>query len=244
MEKNQTVQMVKLVTPGQMKDIISAVAQAIPTNMSFDTAKYWIGKKGKLGNKVKNIFMSENPYSDLILAQEKFYRDLGIDCDLSDVRIPDDPGGFGRVIIMAKGITPQSAYDFCAKFFTCWKWTDKSLDEVIDFSFQTRSTKNGSYAIRIRDRVEADEELKNLSANQIAAQSIPSITLEERLIYELQYFKGTGKHLDINNITLSAGSRDSDGFVPRVYWYDGKLKVYYFHPDVADGRLRSRQVVS
>ncbi len=39
MKKNQTVQ---LVTPGQMKDIISAVVQAIPADMSFNTAQCWV----------------------------------------------------------------------------------------------------------------------------------------------------------------------------------------------------------
>lgn len=100
----------------------------------------------------------------LIRDWEKFYIFLGIECDLSKVVIPDDPGGFERVIIMAQGVAPQWAYDKCEDLFKCWKWTDKNLDEMV---ISDRNAKNGSYAIRVRDRVEADEELRNFSADSI-----------------------------------------------------------------------------
>lgn len=183
-----------------------------------------------------------DPEQELIYRWEEFYRELGIDCDFSNMRIPKDPGGFGRVIIMAQGITPQSGYDLCAKNFLCWKCRDKNLDEVI---VSDRTTKSGAYAIRVRDRDEADEEQKNLSANYLKEQNIPSITLEEREIYELKFFKETGKHLDIENVTLCAGSRYDNGNVPSMNWYeDSELDVYWSDPDVTFDSLRSRQVVS
>ena len=66
-----------------------------------------------------------------------------------------------------------------------------------------RTAKNGPYAIRVRDRVEADEELKNRSARDLQQQGILGITIEEREIFELKYFTETGQHLDIVNWTLS-----------------------------------------
>ncbi len=185
-----------------------------------------------------------HPYSSLIADWQNFYHGTGIETDFSNLRIPERQLGFDRLIIMAQGLTPQLLYDKCAKLFPCWKWTDKGLDEVIDFSFQARSAKNGAYAIWLRDRVEADEELKNLSANDLKRQGIPGITLEERLIFDFKYFKETGKHMDVTNWTLCSGSRCSGGSVPGVGWRGGELCVGWYVPGDASGSLRSRQVVS
>jgi len=42
MKENQTV---RTMTPGQMKDIISALVQGVPTGMTFETAESWVGKR-------------------------------------------------------------------------------------------------------------------------------------------------------------------------------------------------------
>jgi len=191
----------------------------------------------------KNPFavQAESKREVIIEEWKKLYFTLGISCDFSEVVIPDDPGGFSRVIIMAKGVTPQWAYDKCSGLFRCWKWTDRNLDKVVT---SDRTAKNGPYVIRVRDRVEADEELRNMSANDLKRQNIAGITLEERLVYKLKYFKETGKHLDINNWTLCAGSRCSVGRVPYVYWGGAKLGVSWCGPGLAFGGLRSRQTVS
>ena len=238
--KHQTV-----LTAGQMRELICAVQEGIPTNIEADVAQYWIGRKKKLATEIKKILIGpdKNQYADLIQDWQNFYHSLGINRDLSGIRIPDDPGGFDRVIIMAQGITPQAVFDLCQKEFKCWKWTDENLDEVIT---SDRTTKDNAYAIKVRNVVEADEEFKNLSANQLKEQSIPGITLEERLIYEIKFFKETGKHLDIKNVTLCSGSRWDDGHVPRVYWLPlyGRMRVHWCSPDRRDDFLRSRQAVS
>jgi len=41
----------------------------------------------------------------------------------------------------------------------------------------------------VRDRQEADEENKNLSANQLKEQQFQGMTLMERLLYELIYWR-------------------------------------------------------
>jgi hypothetical protein len=184
----------------------------------------------------------ENVANGIISEWESFYADLGIKCDLGGIRIPADPGGFLRVIIVAKGITPQSAYDLCSQNFKCWKWTSDNLDKIVT---SERTAQNGHYAIRIRDRVEADEELKGLSYNQLKAQNFVGITLEERLIYELKYFKETSKHLDIHNWTRCDGSLYHVGCVPYVGWdgLDDEMSVFRYHPDLASDGLRARVAV-
>lgn len=180
---------------------------------------------------------------------KKFYRGLGIKCNLSKVVIPDDPGGLERAIIMAQGVGPQGAYDKCQGLFACSKWTDKNLDEMV---ISDRNARGGPYAIRVCDLLEADEELKNMSANDIKNEKIISETLEERLIHELKFFKETNEHLDrgITHITLCAGSRIVDNGtvsgVPSVFWDDNydRLRVSWVYLNGVGLNLRARRVVS
>jgi len=144
------------------------------------------------------------------------------------------------LIIVAQGMTPQRLFDKCTQKFSSWKYTDRNLDKIIR---SDRTSKDGAYAVWVRDRVEADEENKNLSAEQVKQQGIAGITLEERLLYELKFFKETGNHLDISNWTLCSGSRVSDSDVPGVDW-DGRLWVDWYNPRDANSFLRVRSAVS
>ncbi|MBI5194348.1 MAG: hypothetical protein HZA08_13035 [Nitrospirae bacterium] len=177
---------------------------------------------------------------DIVTEWEDFYRDIGINCDLSSVLIPNDPGGFSRVLFVVAEVTPQWIYDKSNELFPCWKWTEGNLDEII---ISERIAKNRPYAIRVRDRVEADEELKNHSAYDIKDQMTYE-TFEERMVHELKFFKETGEHLDRLNVTLCAGSCYYFGYVPRIRWYDGKLLVSRYRFEDRDDRVRPRVVVS
>jgi hypothetical protein len=90
--------------------------------------------------------------------------------------------------------------------------------------------------------VEVDENMANKSANDL--ESVECISLRERLLMEIQYYKETRKHLDIDNWTLCAGSRYANGDVPRVDWLGGKLWVSWFDVGSRDGGLRSRVAVN
>lgn len=183
-----------------------------------------------------------NPDHKLIEKWQKFYKKVfGESLDFSGIYIPKRPGKDWWLVIVAKGMTPQRLFGKCRDQFGGWKWTDKNLDEIV---ISDRTAKEGHYAIWVRARIEADEEFKNLSANQLKDQKHNGITLEERLVLELFHFWKTKKHLDIHNWTLCAGSRDSDGYVPRVFWGDDKLGVCRCDPGHASDFLRSREAVS
>lgn len=173
---------------------------------------------------------------------EDFYRDIKIEADLSQVEIPEKREGFEKLIIMAKGLTPQKLFDKLKELCPAWKYTDDNLDKIIT---SDRSTKEKAYAFWVRDRVEADEEHKNKSANDIKKEKIIAETLEERLLQEIEFFKKTGGHLDVKNVTLCAGSRISDGLVPGVYFHSGsgKVSVHWYDPDDHDDNLRVREAV-
>jgi len=179
---------------------------------------------------------------DMVSGWVNFYKEVfGLDLNFSEVQIPERKPGFDRLIIVAQGMTPQRLFNKCKELFTSWKYTDKDLDEFVK---SVRTAENGTYAIWVRERVDADKENKNLSANQLKERGDEGITLEERMLYELKFFNESGKHLDVASWTLCAGSRYSDGDVPCVRLYGDKFKVYWSDSYYHSGSLRSRSVVS
>lgn len=109
-----------------------------------------------------------------------------------------------------------------------------------------RSPDSGSYMVAFCRNVEADEENKNESANDLASTGHKGITLLERLLLELGYFLITGRHLDEQNTTLCTGSRYSEGGVPSVCWSldDRRVCVNWYNSGNAFSDLRSRSAVS
>lgn len=243
MKNHETV---RPMTKGQKADLVKTFSESIPET-SFEDADAVLANKGPLVAEIRSAFEKYMPSSlanRQIAMWRKIYKThFGI-IKLDPVQIPTHRKGFDRLIVVAQGVTIQQAYDTCKKLFPCWKSTERNLDEVIPTN--DRMPTAGAYAIWVRDRIEADEELKNLSANNLAAKSITMETVLERELHEIVYFIDTGKHLDIKNITLLAGSRSAYGSVPHAYW-DGDefyVRVAWCSPDDADDHLRARQVVS
>lgn len=156
-----------------------------------------------------------------------------------DTKLKKTPDEFWEIKI-EKGMTIEGVLAECKKLFPIWRWTDDNLDQIVN----SERTSSKAYTLKVKANIEADENLKNLSANMLKEKGIVGITLLERLVLELQYFKETGKHLDIDNWTLCSGSRYSDGCVPSVCWSGGRLDVRWCDVvDASDG-LRAREVVS
>ncbi len=155
--------------------------------------------------------------ADWRAEMERFYQEvLCLKVDFSSVEIGDDPGGFGWVMIVAQGLTLNQVWAKCRDRFPCSSDYGDDLDTKVPKNDRTSKT---AYAKRLRNRVEADEELKNLSANDLTKQKIQGITLLERLLLELWYhWKTGGGHLDLLNWTLCSGSWGRGGCVPGVGW--------------------------
>lgn len=214
-----------------------------------------LGMLGDLAQKLQHgairpeqleLFLKKkNPFanvSELTADWEVFYREhFRVEKDFSKLSIPKKQKGFDRLIVVAEGMTPNKIFARLKELMptSVFKWWDKS-DKVIS----DRMADKEDYAIWVRDRVEADEELKNKSANDLKKEDIPGITLGERLLYELKFFDETGKHLDVDNWTICAGSRGRDGDVPRVHWYDGEVSVNWDGPGHRRDYIRARAVVS
>ena len=181
-----------------------------------------------------------------VLAEwQVFYKKLfGIDCDFSNLIIPEKPGSGRWRLLTIANIKLETLYAKCEEYFPCRRWTDDNLDKIVIKN--ERDARNGAYAIWVKDAPEADEDLGNFSARKIKDEGILTETLTERLIHELLFFNETGDHLDTRTITLCSGSRFFNGLVPIVHCRDGIYKMYIDcdYPDEAANSLRSRQVVS
>ena len=206
---------------------------------------------GSLGGRhIQALLEHRDPFAgpsmelaDHLARWQSIFDEADITCDTSKVKIPDQQPGFDRLIIIPKGLTMNKTVEILRTKCDVWLYAD-DLDKAI--TKNDRSNKKATYAIWVRDRIEADEEYKNMSAKQIAEQGIDGITVLERLLYELMYFTETGKPLDVKCLTLCTGSRDADGNVPHVCWTPGHCKVRagWSYPDNSDVNLRARAVVS
>lgn len=115
-------------------------------------------------------------------------------------------------------------------------WSDSELDK----QFPPNKTSRQFKWIQ-----EADPENKNKSADDCEKEGLQSITLRERIIFEKLWFDKTKTHLDIDSVTICAGSRHRDGSVPGVDWgrCDDGLGVSRYHPRFAHGSVRARACV-
>jgi hypothetical protein len=184
--------------------------------------------------------MTASAYSDVLLGWERFYlHHFYQTYDFASLAIPGRPGDGWRLLLITE-IPLEDLHGRCKELFPCWLWTGNNVRETV--AWNERDAKNGPYAIWVKDNVEADEELRNLSANDIREKGITTETLAERLILELKPFTETGGYLDIKNVTLCAGSRDPSGVVPGVCWRDGEITILWSLPSYRSETLRSRQV--
>lgn len=212
-------------TPAQIKEFFAQVESGKVTKSNLQ--KFLRGDTPK-GEGVK-----------LLIEWQLFYKKhFDLDKDFSTLRIPERKEGFDRLIVVAEGMTPEKIFARMKSLMPASKYWN-NLNEITS---DRKADKD--YAIWVRDRVEADEELKNKSANNLKKEGIPGITLEERLLYELKYFEEAGKHLDVQNVTLCAGSRGPHGYVSCMYWHNGGVRVDWDDPGSSSVGLRARAAVS
>ncbi|MDD2758039.1 MAG: hypothetical protein PHD72_01535 [Patescibacteria group bacterium] len=234
------------VPQNQFEEFLAALIVALPQMTPEQMQKFIRLSTKTKRKKLRELFGT----TDTEVWREewtKFYLEVfNLAVDLTNVVLPTEVEEFAWLTVLAKelGDTPlNTAMVAARKLFKgkVWQYYD-DLDK--DVTVNDRDLKNGSYAIRIRARVEADEENKGLSANQIAERKLVTMTLLERIVLELFYFWKTGKHLDIQNVTLCSGSRSSDGRVPRCDLFGaGHFFVDDCRPGCARVYLRARVAV-
>jgi len=227
----------------QSREFIAALARQCPRSLTAAEVQYWIENQQELAELLRPLHRkSEEAVGQLTAGWQAFFtKYFGMELDLSKIATPKHQSGFDRIVVVPQGLTLNQVVEVCKKHFSVYCYYD---DLDAEMTHSDRDAKNGHYAIRIRDRVEADEELRSRSANWLKEEGVTTMTLMERLILELKYYEETGEHLDVENVTLCAGSRDSDGRVPHVDWNGHRLCVHWYSPQHAHSDLRGRAVVS
>jgi len=157
--------------------------------------------------------------------------------DLADITIPIhyDPEKYFCVIVV-KGITMNEVIKGLKKLFTVYLGVE-DLSAIVTTNDRIADK---DYAIIFDKNIEADEEFKNLSVNELRKKGVNGITLLERLLLEIFYLNAAGRHLDANNFSLCSGSLYSDGGVPSIYWgrdLPGILVLGWYHPESPIYRL-------
>ena len=188
-------------TAGQIHEMLVTLGKAgfspemaaIVANAKFDKAEEIVG-----------LF----PFGELpedIARWQKFYCDyFWIKMNFINLYIPRRPASDWRLLIMVDLLLEEIAWKYRELKIPYWQYYNDLDVEIVR---NDRTAQSGPYAIWVRDRQEADEELKNLSASKLAEMKISTETLAERMIHGLTYYLETGQHLDIKNITLCGGSR-------------------------------------
>lgn len=242
--------MVQPLVDGQYAEFQAAVLRQLPRAIPADILEGWLDNQASLKKVLAEaLLLPADLKSPVELAElqlqswRDFYQKFfGIEIDTVSIKVPERKSGFDRLIVVSKGITLSQIIEVCRKQFQVWLYAE-DLDKEITVNDRTNTE---THALWVRDRVEADEENKNLSANDCKEKNIQGETLMERLLHGLKYFAETGKHLDVENVTLCNGSRCCDGGVPGVGWRPDsrKLRVGWYNPTNRGGNLRSREVVS
>ncbi|MFA6405934.1 MAG: hypothetical protein WCW34_00230 [Patescibacteria group bacterium] len=238
-------------TPGQRRSFIHLVEEVgadVLDKLAYDrkAAQKLLAHGGGFKAQLNEAFMAvarmQTPFlvTDWREEMTRFYGEVyGLKLDLTNVEIPVEQLDFGWALAMAQGFTSNKIWAKCNERFLCKSYIGNDLDAAVPEHDRLPTTT--TYIKRFRDRVEADVENKNLSAEDLIRRAVSGITFPERLKLEVWYnWKTDGSHLDIENVTLCTGSRNSDGGVPCAGWDEGEFRVLCYFPDRVRDGLRSR----
>lgn len=223
-------------TTRQTLEFSSALLSQAP-HLDPEVMQWWIENKDVLKNVLADALLIPDPRKEW----ECFYQEeFGKEVDFSDLELPEKQKGFNWLILMLEGLTPNKLYDKCKESFKSGRYKN-DLDTI-----KSVRTTDNTYAVWVRDRIEADKENKNKSVNDCDKEGIKGITLEEMLLLILFRHWLTGKNLDVENITLCAGSRDFNGKVPDISMRnnDGDLNIEYSSLGSASDVMRVRATIS
>jgi len=240
MANHEKVQSAPL-TSGEIFEFTAAVVEQLPRDLDPAKVRYYSAKKSRLGKALRELLAKPQEVINLPEWQDFFRRVLGRNVDLSNLHIPAKPDYLCRPIVNPGCFTPNDLYDACTKLFKTWRYTN-DLNVIKDVVSRPATP----YVIWVRDTEEADQDMANISANQITERKINTETLSERLIHELKFYDETKKHLDEKNYTLCASSRDPHGDVPGVRWSSvyGKMSVGWCFLDDRHDSIRARVAIS
>lgn len=238
----------RTLTPGQMKDLASALVQAIPSDLPFEVAEELLKNKGDLGDEVRKILLRNVSYYPT-LPWYRVYKLIGMTDGFR--AFITEKGGIVQqeglwTLPVLEGLTCSKVIQAMRNLGVDIRCRD-DIDDVITIDDRDPN-RDGSYVVSFKANREADEDTKNLSANELKEHGHEGITVLERLLLELFYFLDgkERKHLDQKEWTMCSGSRLSDGNVPIIH-RNNFYRYVFVHSctlDHSHHSIRSRSVVS
>jgi len=223
---------------GATEEVVSAFNKANAGHPFYDAiAEHFAPKPVVVIPYSEEVFKA---FDDWKAFYQKFF---GIELDVTGIKIPAHVEGFDRLVIIAKGVRLNRVWNVHEeRNIPRYQWWNGALENAMQVS--ERGEVKETYAFWVRNVVEADEDMKNISAETIAERKLDTENLIERLVHGLKFFDETGNHLDVKNVTLCASSRFAGGDVPRVYRLaGGSVDVYGCVVGRFSPRLRARRAV-
>lgn len=245
---NSKVQGLEEISGGQMAALLAGCGVEMPRRGQLDRVKWMIADTKRMKPFLQSLV--EEPDQVTLRAEEalarwhegwpKFWRAFGFKYVQGSLPLPEYRSGFGWSIVTPDLDTwPESRLlrEVCGRMFPVWSaYNDQDLDKIVSATEPITP-----HIVLVRDTIEADENYRNLSARVIETKKISAITIRQRTVLEARYFMETACHLDLSNLTICAGSRYADGFVPASNWR-GRFGVYNVSPDSARDNWRVREV--
>lgn len=231
----------------QMLELGSTILRSLPKDMTEQTALEWIGQPDSIAKILRNAFMMPAVYAQEVYdSWRAMYKELfGYDTP-EVVPIPTRNVMNGlSLIVVAEGCSVRPVFTLCQKYFPCTVRERGGQDGLGTACSINNRSADKTYAVWIRNRMEADGEFKYKSANELRDSGHDGITLLERLLYELKFFRESGEHLDFATGTLCTGTVTMFGgtaYIPVVAWESGSLKIDWVNPGSTSELVRSREV--
>lgn len=233
----------------QIQEFNAAVLKALPRLTRFQQQR-WIGDSGVLRLALADALVEHSVSASnqlsfwLAFYRQRFPREFdaaGGEKAFRSIQIPEERTDFIWLVVVLQGITTKQVYDLCEALFD----TDIAKGVGgIDFNLLADERDNKkSYAIWVRARQEADNELAGQKPMGIKAKKLKTMTLVERMLLELRYFTEFGDHLDKDFKTICTGSPLPNG-VATAGQDNNKFFVGWEHPDYTSSKHAAREVVA
>lgn len=198
---------------GRTMELYAAVASAIPRDADPEICTEIIAKprvaKARLRSVFTKIVMPENvaiPMYDWHAGWSKFWRHFGFTVDHFEPLYPEQWS-----IAIPKGLTNTQAFEIRQRMAPSTNYLG-DLEKIESVREPVRD-----YIVYVAPNVESDPEYRNKSARWVAENQINSTTTRESCILHSRYYAEIGKFLNMDSITLDAGSRDANGNVPHSF---------------------------
>jgi len=189
----------------------------------------------------KTTEVEVNPFT---IWQELFDQFFDLRPNLSDLALPDKSGYIWPIVSLPE-ISTNRLWSVVGECFPSTSSYGDDLEAKVTKNDRFYSFRQESCIIAVRPNIEADEDQKSKSADQIKQEDLATLTLYERMLLEFFHWFRTGgenggQHLDRENWSLCSGSRDSDGNVPCAYWDGDEFRVDWDFSDSANSIMRAR----